>query len=241
MNYNYYDFQNFVFSMFTYLDGRIGPVRSYGYNALDDQDSNVIALTRPFNSIEIYTQNFNSFLEDFVNADMSLIKTIITEIIAHELSHVNQKINYSIIGLYSENNLGYEDYIKFIESSNIDNSIRFLEDHAVEIYKLFGFILNVSYLEAKRKSSGLPNKFISKATCFEECWEQSMSLLFKDNSYKTANNIYVTKNNGYKYIIKQNGLYNYEKSVANEMDSLTAYMTTFDNIREDGDTLYINY
>ena len=56
MKYNYYDFQNFVFSMFTYLDGRIGPVRSYGYKVLD-KDSNVIALTRPFNSIEIYTQN----------------------------------------------------------------------------------------------------------------------------------------------------------------------------------------
>lgn len=240
MNYNYYDFQNFVFSMFNYLDGRIGPVRSYGYKVLD-KDSNVIALTRPFNSIEIYTQNFNSYLEDFGNADMSLIKTIITEILAHELSHVNQKINYSVIGLYSENNLGYEDYIKFIESSNIDNSIRFLENHAIEIYKLFGFILNVSYLEAKRKSAGLSNKFISKATCFEECWEQSMSLVFKDNSYKSAKNIYVTKNDSYKYIIKQNGLYNYEKSVANELDSLTAHMTMFDNIREDGNTLYINY
>lgn len=241
MNCKYYDFQNFIFNMFNYLDGRIGPVRSYGYKVFDVQTSNVIALTRPFNSIEIYTKNFNNFLSDIGEADINLIKTIITEILAHELSHVNQKINYSIIGLYSENNMGYEDYIKFIESSNIDNSIRFLESHAQEIFKLFGFILDVTYLEAKRKSAGIPNRFISKATCFEECWIQSMSLIFKDNSYKTAKNIYVTKNNGYKYIIKQNGLYNYEKTVANELDSLTAHMTTFDNIKEVGDTLYINY
>lgn len=240
MTYKYYDFQNFIFNMFNYLDGRIGPVRSYGYKVFDIQRE-VVALTRPFNSIEIYTHNFNDYIASFQTMDTDLIKTIITEILAHELSHVNQKINYSIIGLYSENNIGYEDYIKFIESSNIDNSIRFLENHAVEIFKLFGFILDVTYLEARRKSDGIPNRFISKATCFEECWIQSMSLIFKDNSYKTAKNIYVTKNNGYKYIIKQNGLYNYEKTVANELDSLTAHMTTFDNIKEAGDTLYINY
>ena len=101
--------------------------------------------------------------------------------------------------------------------------------------------MNVPYLEAKREIAGLPNKFISKATCFEECWVQSMSLLFKDNSFKTAKNIYVTKNNGYKYIIKQNGLYNYEKTVANELDSLTARLVTFNNIIETNDTLFINY
>lgn len=240
MNYKYYDFQNFIFNMFNYLDGRIGPVRSYGYKVFDIQRE-VVALTRPFNSIEIYIHNFNDYIASFQTMDTNLIKTIITEILAHELSHVNQKINFSIIGLYSENNIGYEDYIKFIESSNIDNSIRFLENHAVEIFKLFGFILDVTYLEARRKSAGTPNRFISKATCFEECWIQSMSLIFKDNSYKTAKNIYVTKTNGYKYIIKQNGLYNYEKTVANELDSLTAHMTTFDNIKKAGDTLYINY
>ena len=238
--YKYYDFQNFVFNMFTYLDGRIGPIRSNGYKVFDTQ-RDVVALTRPFNSIEIYTQNFNDYINSFQIMDINLIKTIITEILAHELSHVNQKINYSIIGLYSENNLGFEDYIKFIESSNVDNSIRFLESQAQEIFRLFGFILNVPYLETKREIAGLPNKYISKATCFEECWIQSMSLLFKDNSFKSAKNIYVTKNNGYKYIIKQNGLYNYEKTVANELDSLTARLVTFNNIIETDDTLFINY
>ena len=60
MNYKYYDFQNFIFNMFNYLDGRIGPVRSYGYKVFDIQNSNVIALTRPFNSIEIYTKNISN-------------------------------------------------------------------------------------------------------------------------------------------------------------------------------------
>ena len=68
-----------------------------------------------------------------------------------------------------------------------------------------------------------------------------MILIFKYCSYKFSKIIYLTNNNGYRYIIKQNGLYNYEKTVANELDSLTAHMTTFDNIKEAGDTLYINY
>lgn len=219
MMMTYYDFENFIFSMFQFLDGYIGPIKSSGYKVINEVDEK-IALTRPFNSIEIYEGNFNEYIKSANTNNLNFIKTLITEIVAHELSHVNQKINF-----FAAACCGFGDYIDFIERTNVHNSINFLINKQNEIYRNFGFILNTEWLKYKHDNLVKEKEnFISKEAYVEECWEQSLRLLFENNKFTTFENIYL--NNG-EFIIKQHNAYNYNKIVANRLDEFVADSVMF--------------
>lgn len=227
------DYQNFIFKSFHAINNLV-PIKALSYSILPW--SNIIAMTRPFGSIILYRRNINDYIEKFSEYGENMIKTVLLEVLAHEISHVGQKINYDVISNYSQHNIGYDDYIEFIEKTNIKNSINILLQNEYNLNNLLGFVMNHDWLIAKLDCNYYPRNYISKINCLDECFEQSLSLLFEDNNFKLYQNIIAEPGNYIRY----NGQYIMDNVyLLNQLDIMTSKFNKFKIVNSNNTTLTV--
>lgn len=228
------NYSNFLFKAFNCLNS-YAEIKATGLSILNE--SNLIALTRPFGSVILFRKNLNEYINKYSTYGDNIIKTLLLEVLAHEISHAGQKINYYVISNYSQHNIGYNDYIEFIEKTNIKNSItNLILKNEFELNSALGFIIQHNWLIAKLQCNEINANYISKANYMQECFEQNLCLLFKNDSFKLYKNIVLEDGN----YIKFNNQYLMNNLVLLQaMDNMTAKFNTFKIIKSDNTTLVV--
>ncbi|MBS6256233.1 hypothetical protein [Megasphaera massiliensis] len=202
------DYTDFISVAFTYLSDKLIS-KEYKYEIkISPEHSHAIAETRPFGTIELYESNINMYLAKFGDDEVRR-KTALLNVIAHEVSHATQKVNYYIIAKSSKNNPDYSDYIKFIELANMKNSLTFILDHRKELEYELNFIMDVDWLETKLEDIYSSNEFHDRNYNIQENWEQNLCLVFKGEQFKKFSNIglFIPTNKQQLIAIKEEGRY----------------------------------
>lgn len=232
-----FNYSNFILKSYNYLNSLV-PYKSIQI-VFNNSYMKEIAETLPFGTIKINNYNASKYIQHYEEYGENRIKTVLMEIIAHEISHVNQNINYYIISRYSEHNPGYDDYIKFIETTNIKNSIELLLSVSRDINQLFGFILDTNWLIDKMNYNSNHAKFVSKHGYEKNCFEQSLGLLFNNDQFKNYPNILLLDKNNSVYPIKYNGKYTSESSILFRLDTMIDNFDKFEIVEDNAMSLLV--
>lgn len=182
------NYTDFISVAFAYLSDKLISKECKYEIKISPEHSHAIATTRPFGTIELYESNINMYLAKFGDDEVRR-KTALLDVIAHEVSHATQKVNYYIIGRYSKNNPGYSDYIKFIELANMKNSLTFILDHRKELEYELNFIMDIDWLETKLEDIYSSNEFHDRNYNIQENWERNLCLVFNGEQFKKFSNI----------------------------------------------------
>ena len=131
---NYSQYANFCTEVYTVLNGRINTViPSYGLTF--DVDRNVSTVGSSLMCItNIYLHNILEIISKN-NYSQEQIRGILILAVAHELSHIDQDIDFSRL-LYSRNDYPYRVYI---EASNNKRMLNYIQKNKDKLYSIFGF------------------------------------------------------------------------------------------------------
>ena len=230
-------YEELILDIFNYFSTKL-PI--HGQLVFTDREELVqdrFAATAPFGTVFVFKQVLLDFLKKINDEDK--IKTLLTFIIGHECSHVNQYADFYRLQYSTDPSFNKRFYVECIENSNNENIIKIIYDNLGEIKSIFNFTPVMYILEnvlAGLSKSAFKFIYRSNHDCLNEYYSTNIQALFHDDSYKRFPNIITSDNE----VIKKDQSYLEMTDLTKiSLDLKYSYLKKFDIVSSDADTLIV--